>query len=262
MNIFFYCIIFIIGILFGSFYTLAVHRIPKKEDITHTHSYCPNCNNKLGFFELIPVLSYIFLGGKCKHCGKKIRIRYLLLELFSGATFVLLALGINLNIYDLKPASIAFFVFATLYLTFVFLIAGIDKESRNINKSVLYYGIIISILYIVYLYIIEKFSIYRYVMYLASFLILLLLDNSYTNKHKKDSYTIGILFLVVIMAVFTGEYVAISTIGVTLCALAIYIILKHMKNKSQNISNNLKIGYFMCCVNVIVFLSTLYMFKS
>ena len=95
MNIFLYCIIFTIGILFGSFYTLAVHRIPRKEDITHTHSYCPNCNAKLGFFELIPILSYIFLRGKCKHCGERIRIRYLLFEIFSGITFVLIAYSLN-----------------------------------------------------------------------------------------------------------------------------------------------------------------------
>ena len=109
MNIFFYCIIFIMGTLFGSFYTLAVHRIPRKEDITHTHSYCPNCNNKLGFFELIPVFSYIFLRGKCKHCGEKIRIRYLLLELLSGATFVILAIALHLNIYNLDLPSLIFF---------------------------------------------------------------------------------------------------------------------------------------------------------
>ena len=46
MNTFIYIIIFIIGTLFGSFYTLAVYRIPKRQDITHTHSYCPNCNHK------------------------------------------------------------------------------------------------------------------------------------------------------------------------------------------------------------------------
>ena len=81
MNIFLYVIIFIIGTVFGSFYTLAVYRIPKNIDIVKKHSYCPNCNHKLGFFELIPILSYICLGGKCKSCKQKIRIRYLLLEL-------------------------------------------------------------------------------------------------------------------------------------------------------------------------------------
>ena len=71
MEIFFYIIIFMIGITFGSFYTLAVYRIPKGQDITHTHSYCPNCNHKLNIFDLIPIFSYIFLGGKCRYCKQK-----------------------------------------------------------------------------------------------------------------------------------------------------------------------------------------------
>ena len=92
MNAIIYIIIFIMGTVFGSFYTLAVYRIPRKIDITHTHSFCPKCNHKLGFFELIPVWSYIFLGGKCKNCGQKIRIRYFLLEILSGLTFLALAI--------------------------------------------------------------------------------------------------------------------------------------------------------------------------
>ena len=86
MNTFLYIIIFITGCFFGSFFTLAVYRIPRKEDILIKHSYCPNCNHKLGFFDLFPVLSYIFLGGKCRYCGNKIRPRYLILEILSGLT--------------------------------------------------------------------------------------------------------------------------------------------------------------------------------
>ena len=82
----------IAGTVFGSFFTLAVHRIPKKEDITHERSYCPKCNHKLQFLDLIPVFSYLFLGGKCRYCKEKIRPRYLLLEIFSGLVFLLLAL--------------------------------------------------------------------------------------------------------------------------------------------------------------------------
>ena len=52
MNIFFYIIIFVIGTLFGSFFTLAVYRIPKKIDIISKHSFCPKCGHKLGFLEL------------------------------------------------------------------------------------------------------------------------------------------------------------------------------------------------------------------
>ena len=87
MNAIFYIAIFIIGTVFGSFYTLAVYRIPKRQDITHTHSYCPKCEHKLGFFDLIPVWSYIFLGGKCRYCKEKIRPRYFILEALSGILF-------------------------------------------------------------------------------------------------------------------------------------------------------------------------------
>ena len=66
MNIVLYTLIFIIGTLFGSFFTLAVYRIPLGKDITHERSFCPNCNHKLQFLDLIPILSYIFLGGKCR----------------------------------------------------------------------------------------------------------------------------------------------------------------------------------------------------
>ena len=149
MNLILYITIFLIGIMFGSFYTLATYRIPKKQDITHTHSYCPNCNEKLGFFELIPIFSYIFLGGKCKHCKEKISPRYIMFEITAGITFVLFFIALNLNINS-NIMSFIYFGLICLYLTFIFLMGGIDKENKRIEKSVLIYGAIISILYIVY----------------------------------------------------------------------------------------------------------------
>ncbi len=60
--------------------------------------------------------------------------------------------------------------------------AGIDKEKREINRDVLAYGIILSILYMIYLYIIEKNSIYRYIIYLVLYVIILLVDNITLKK--------------------------------------------------------------------------------
>ena len=102
MDIFLYIIIFIIGTFFGSFFTLAVYRIPKKEDILIKHSYCPNCNHKLGFFDLFPVFSYIFLQGKCRYCGNKIRPRYLILELLSGFTFLAIAVATKITCINMN----------------------------------------------------------------------------------------------------------------------------------------------------------------
>jgi len=94
-----YLTVFITGVMFGSFFTLAIHRVPKKEDIWFKRSYCPKCNHRLGFWDLIPVLSYLFLMGKCRYCKEKIRIRYLLIELSSG--FILLSVSMLINLSEI-----------------------------------------------------------------------------------------------------------------------------------------------------------------
>lgn len=73
MNILLYIIIFMMGTVFGSFLTLATYRIPLHQDIVYKHSYCPKCNHKLSFLDMIPVLSYAFLGGRCRYARYKIR---------------------------------------------------------------------------------------------------------------------------------------------------------------------------------------------
>ena len=148
LELIFYILIFFIGIYFGSFFTLAVYRIPKGENITYKHSYCPNCNHKLGLLDLVPIFSYIFLGGKCRYCKEKIRVRYLLLELLTGIVFVLYAVSLKIDIVDIN--KLIFLFLGMLYFASLFIIAGIDKEKNTIQKSVLVYGEIVSILYIIY----------------------------------------------------------------------------------------------------------------
>ena len=263
MQALFYIIIFMMGITFGSFYTLAVYRIPKGEDIIHTHSYCPNCKHKLNIFDLIPVFSYIFLGGKCRYCKQKIRPRYLILETISGLFFVAIAYLMGLNIYNLETTKIIEYSFFVLYFTFIVLMAGIDKENRNINKPVLMYGIIISIMYMVYLYIIEKTSIYRYVIYLILFIMLLIVDSITLKKHAENNYTYSILMVIMIMSIFTGEFITISSIITTLLIIAIYLSTQKMKkhSKVQQNSNNTKIGFYLSVTNIIYFIYVLIYYK-
>ncbi len=118
--------VFIIGTLFGSFFTLATYRIPRKQDIVFKRSYCPNCEHELGFFDLIPVLSYIFLGGKCKYCKQKISIRYPLFELSNGAIFLFIYMIFGFNIY--------FIISCALYI-YLFLLTGCYIMSNKMIKS-------------------------------------------------------------------------------------------------------------------------------
>lgn len=87
MKIYFTIIFFILGTIMGSFYNVVGFRLAKNESIIKPGSHCPKCNHKLSFFELIPILSYIFLKGKCKNCKEKISIFYPLIELFTGLLF-------------------------------------------------------------------------------------------------------------------------------------------------------------------------------
>ena len=94
MEIIFYITIFLIGLLTGSFCTLAIHRLPLHENITHKRSYCPNCKHKLSFWDMFPVVSYVLLGGKCRYCKHRIAPKYIIIELLTGIVFVLFAISI------------------------------------------------------------------------------------------------------------------------------------------------------------------------
>ena len=78
---------FLLGLLFGSFYTVVGLRLSKNESIVSPRSHCTNCNHILKWYELIPILSYIFLRGRCKNCKTKISIMYPAIELFTAVLF-------------------------------------------------------------------------------------------------------------------------------------------------------------------------------
>jgi len=261
-----YIAIFCIGTLFGSFFTLAVYRIPLKRDITHERSFCPNCNHKLTFLDMIPILSYLCLGGKCRYCKQKIRPRYLLLEILSGIVFVLFAVSIKLNVLESSISAIVYFVFGLLYLATLFIIAGIDKEKIRVEKSVLLFGYLVEVLYIVYLYIVEKDpNIYRYVIYLVIICTLVLLDTLVLRKKAKNSYPIDILLLCMFILTFTYSAVSILTILMTLLMMAFYIMIQKIASsnkKDTHIASKLSVGFFLCISNIVMLLMTnFYIFK-
>ena len=265
MNTFLFIIIFIIGTLFGSFYTLAVYRIPKRQDIVHTHSYCPNCNHKLGLLDLFPIFSYLFLGGKCRYCKEKIRPRYLILEVLSGILFVAIAYLMGINISNVSTIKIVEYCFIILYLTFIVLMSGIDSENKKIDKAVNIYGIGISILYMVYLCIVEKANIYRYGIYLILYIIVILLDTVTLKKYAKSTYTNGILIMLINMIIFTGEYITATSVIFALLTIAIYMLLSKLQAlKSKNrktdkqLYDELSIGFYLGVSNLIIFLFALF----
>jgi len=88
MEYYYLIVFFILGSVMGSFYNVVGERMPKGESILRPkYSYCPNCNKRLKWYELIPIFSYIIQLGKCRNCKKEISAMYLFIEIVTGALF-------------------------------------------------------------------------------------------------------------------------------------------------------------------------------
>jgi len=127
-------LIFVIGVIFGSFYNVVGMRLPNNESLIKPGSHCPNCGHMLKWYENIPLLSYIFLGGACKKCKKAISSTYFLMELLSGALFALCykVFGININ-----------FFLSLIICSLVIIIFVSDSKYMIINDSPLVVGSIL-----------------------------------------------------------------------------------------------------------------------
>ncbi|WP_333870589.1 prepilin peptidase [Desulforamulus putei] len=95
-------LLFITGAAIGSFLNVCIYRLPAKQSIVSPPSHCHRCNHRLGFWELIPIFSYLFLQGRCKSCRVKISTRYLMVELITGIAFVIFVMVFGFNLQSLS----------------------------------------------------------------------------------------------------------------------------------------------------------------
>lgn len=248
MNTLLNIIIFITGTFFGSFFTLAVYRIPRKEDILIKHSYCPNCKHKLGFLDLFPVLSYLFLGGKCRYCKNRIRPRYFILEILSGITFLIIFKSLKINFYDVKIEQMMYLAIFILYISILFITAGIDKENIDVFNSVTAAGLIFEILYIIYLCTLGNINVYQYIIY-AIFLIVILIISAITKHFRmKEEYFTKIAYLALYIIIFSGSTLFILTTIMTLISIIIHKMIA--KNKK------IPIAFYLSVCNIILLVSS------
>lgn len=259
MNVALYVLIFIMGSFVGSFLTLATYRIPLNQDITHKRSYCPNCNHRLEFLDLIPVFSYIFLGAKCRYCKKRISPRYFLIETCCGLLFIFFAWALNFNVYDgLNIIQIVEFVLISLYIIFLFLVGQIDKERGIIDKRVIIYGFLISILKVLFDYFISKnqnitYNLNRIIIYL---LIILILNIISIKRKGKENYYISLMIICAIMSIFTYEITTILSITYAILIVAIKLLIDNVVNKkNKTISKErvkMPVTFYLAISNIII----------
>ena len=136
-----FCIIFIFGLIIGSFLNVCIYRIPRGESIVSPPSHCPNCGTRLKPFDLMPILSYLFYFGKCRYCDQKISLRYLLVELLTAIVSVTLLIKYGMTV------DFAAFLFLSYILIAVFFI---DLEHQIIPNELVLAGLIGGVILFVY----------------------------------------------------------------------------------------------------------------
>ncbi len=125
MTLFITSVFFVFGLVIGSFLNVCIYRIPQNISVAKGRSYCPNCKITLSPPELFPVLSYLFLGGKCKTCKEKISPRYAMVELLTAVLFALC--GYVFGIMRLELGVIYALFFAVLVV-----VAFIDIDTMEV----------------------------------------------------------------------------------------------------------------------------------
>jgi len=122
----------VIGLVVGSFLNVCIVRLPLRESVVKPRSRCPQCKKMISWRDNIPVLSYLLLGGKCRHCHKKISIRYPIVELLTGAVAALLYLK-----YGFSPYWYIYFLFCAALIV----LALIDVDHRILPDPITLNGI-------------------------------------------------------------------------------------------------------------------------
>lgn len=114
------------GLAFGSFGNVVIWRLPRKESLSIPGSHCPQCDTPIAPYDNIPVISYLFLLGKCRSCKASISIRYPLIELASALLCVFAVAGFS---------SLAQAVFAAVLCYILLLLSAIDIDTRTLPNS-------------------------------------------------------------------------------------------------------------------------------
>ena len=157
---------------------------------------------------------------------------------------------------NLNLSSVIIYFFTVIYLGILILISVIDRKERKIDKNVLSAGIILSIFYMIYLYIADSSLIYNDILYLGIYIILLVLDTILLRKYAKDSYIVKILMLLNFVFIFTEIEITVFTItAVTIAVIVQNIIYKLTQKRYGNKKMKLEeipLGFFIGVSNILI----------
>jgi len=217
-------VVFVIGLVIGSFSNVCIYRVPRNESLISPGSHCPQCNKPIQFYDNIPVISYMILQGKCRYCSKQIPFQYPLVELLTGLLYISFYL-----FFGLQLVTFVYMLLGTVLIIITF----IDLKEKIIPDILSYPFMIIGFL----------FSFFRedltpmnsFLGILAGGGSLLLVAVAGTYLFKKEAMGGGDVKLAAMIGAFLGWQLTLLSLffGFFLGAIIGIIILVLSKGKSE-----------------------------
>lgn len=143
-------IVLLYGLIIGSFLNVCIYRIPNEKSIIMPNSYCPKCDNNLKWYDNIPLISYIYLLGRCRYCKDKISLQYPIIEILNTFVYIVLFYKFKLSID---------FVFLAVLSSLLIIIFFIDLKHMIIPDILIIIILILTILYKIVNYYIYDMSL-------------------------------------------------------------------------------------------------------
>ncbi len=235
-NNFFYIVF---GAIVGSFLNVCIVRLPKDESVLFPRSHCRSCETPLPFYDLIPIVSYIWLWGQCRHCGQKIAAEYPIVEALTA-----ILSWVVFDEFGLTAGGISYFFFISSLIVVTF----IDLHHRIIPDTISIGGIILGFLL--------SFGLLG-INYIESLLgillgggLLLLLAYIYFKATKREGMGGGDIKLAAMMGAFLGYknifvVLMVSSILGSLWGLSLVLLRK------QNLKEAIPYGPFLAAAGII-----------
>ena len=244
----FYFLAFVLGSIWGSFCNVCIYRLPLEKNIIKGRSFCTSCEKQINWYDNIPILSFIFLKGKCR-CGKsKISLQYFIVELLSAISFVLIYYFYGVSITTLLLIILTIFFIIIFFidlkhyiipneLTFPLMLIGFIKSfDPNLNQS-LFPNYINSL--------IGGFFGYSIIWSIIFF---------YKTLRKKEGMGLGDAKLIAVVGFWFGWFSIPFTIFIS-SMVALIFSIPSLINKTKDMSTQIPFGPFIIigCIIYVAF---------
>jgi len=217
-------ILIIVGLAVGSFLNVVIYRLPKGESIVKPGSHCPKCNTPIKFYDNIPVISYIFLWGKCRQCKTHIPFIYPAVEILTALIFWY-------SYTKYSPFSPVYTGFAILFLCLLLVLALIDLQHMILPLELTIGGAAVFLIYSFFNPVLTPIDAFATA--LSSALVFAGIYYFYIKVRKIEGLGQGDIWLMLFLGAFLGvnkTVIAVLVGSLSGLVVGLYFIIFHKKN--------------------------------